>query len=184
MSSAYSLGAPLGVRERIAVALAALFNAACFLLLPVMPLIVSVLVWDSRYLRRYGHYFVKFVEHFKALREGPVRHYLADVFMQVREVPATIEGHCVQCGNCCLDKRCAFLQPLGDGKFACGIFHSTVRRFSNCGSFPLHDRDIERYQCPSYFVVRPDAQTMLWMPTRPPGQNPPAPAQIPPPSTQ
>ena len=181
MSSAFPLGAPLGVRERIAVALASLFNAACFLLLPVMPLIVSVLVWDSRYLRRYGHYFVKFVEHFKALREGPVRHYLADVFMQVREVPATIAGHCVQCGNCCLDKRCAFLQPLGDGKFACGIFHSTVRRFSNCGSFPLHARDIERYQCPSYFVVRPAVQTMLWMPKRPPGQNPPAPAQTPPP---
>ena len=181
MSSAFPLGAPLGVRERIAVALASLFNAACFLLLPVMPLIVSVLVWDSRYLRRYGHYFVKFVEHFKALREGPVRHYLADVFLQVREVPATIAGHCVQCGNCCLDKRCAFLQPLGDGKFACGIFHSTVRRFSNCGSFPLHARDIERYQCPSYFVVRPAAQTMLWMPKRPPGQNPPAPAQTPPP---
>ena len=181
MSSAFPLGAPLGVRERIAVALASLFNAACFLLLPVMPLIVSVLVWDSRYLRRYGHYFVKFVEPFKALREGPVRHYLADVFLQVREVPATIAGHCVQCGNCCLDKRCAFLQPLGDGKFACGIFHSTVRRFSNCGSFPLHARDIERYQCPSYFVVRPAAQTMLWMPKRPPGQNPPAPAQTPPP---
>ena len=184
MSSAFPLGAPLGVRERIAVALAALFNAACFLLLPVMPLIVSVLVWDSRYLRRYGHYFVKFVEHFKALREGPVRHYLADVFLQVREVPATIAGHCVQCGNCCLDKRCAFLQPLGDGKFACGIFHSTVRRFSNCGSFPLHARDIERYQCPSYFVVRPTAQTMLWMPKRPPDQNPQSPAQTPPPSIQ
>jgi len=181
MSSAFPLGAPLGVRERIAVALAALFNAACFLLLPMMPLIVSVLVWDSRYLRRYGHYFVKFVEHFKALREGPVRHYLADVFLQVREVPATIAGHCVQCGNCCLDKRCAFLQPLGDGKFACGIFHSTVRRFSNCGSFPLHARDIERYQCPSYFVVRPAAQTMLWMPKRPPDQNPQSPAQTPPP---
>ena len=184
MSSVFPLGAPLGVRERIAVALAALFNAACFLLLPVMPLIVSVLVWDSRYLRRYGHYFVKFIDHFKALREGPVRHYLADVFLQVREVPATIAGHCVQCGNCCLDKRCAFLQPLGDGKFACGIFHSTVRRFSNCGSFPLHARDIERYQCPSYFVVRPAAQTMLWMPKRPPDQNPQSPAQTPPPSIQ
>jgi hypothetical protein len=184
MNSALPLRAPLGVRERIAVALAALFNATCFLLLPAMPLIVSVMVWDSMYLRRYGFYFLKFIAHFKALREGPVRHYLADVFMQVREVPATIEGHCVQCGNCCLDKRCAFLQPLGDDKYACGIFHSTVRRFSNCGSFPLHARDIERYQCPSYFVAPPAAQPVRWLPKRLPAQSPPAPGQTPPPSIQ
>ena len=184
MSNTFPLRPSLGGRERVALALAALFNAACFLLLPVMPMIVSLLVWDSMYLRRYGYYFFKFIEHFKALREGPVRHYLTDVFMQVHAVPATIEGHCVQCGNCCLDKRCAFLQPLDNDKYACGIFHSTARRFSNCGSFPLHARDIERYQCPSYFVMPPTTHTLLWMAKRPLDQTPPIPGQIPPPSTQ
>jgi hypothetical protein len=58
----------------------------------------------------------------------------------------------VQCGNCCLNRQCAFLEPIADGKFQCGIYGSYLRRFSNCGSFPLHAQDIERYQCPSYFV--------------------------------
>ena len=49
-------------------------------------------------------------------------------------------------------KRCAFLESIDDGKYQCGIYGTYLRRFSNCGSFPLHAHDIERYQCPSYFV--------------------------------
>lgn len=51
-----------------------------------------------------------------------------------------------------MDRRCLFLEPIGDEKFNCGIYDSVWRRFSNCGSFPINRNDIERYDCPSYFV--------------------------------
>ena len=81
-----------------------------------------------------------------------MEHYFRDVFLRVKQVPVTVYGECVQCGSCCLNKRCAFLEPIDGGKYQCGIYGTYLRKFSNCGSFPLHAQDIERYQCPSYFV--------------------------------
>ena len=65
------------------------------------------------------------------------------------KVPAEIAGSCVQCGNCCMNKRCVFLEPIDNDRYQCGIYHSPLRRWSNCGSFPLHAHDIARYACPS-----------------------------------
>ena len=57
---------------------------------------------------------------------------------------------CVQCGNCCVDRRCVFHEAIDNDKFQCGIFHSPFRKLSNCGSFPLNQWDIDRYACPNY----------------------------------
>jgi hypothetical protein len=96
------------------------------------------------------------------LREGPAQHYFEDVMGRASAVPAEIAGSCVQCGNCCMDKRCVFLEPIDDGRYQCGIYHSPFRRLSNCGSFPLNAHDISRYACPSYHVVhlvrKPDTE--------------------------
>ena len=121
-------------------------------MVPLMPFIVAVLLWDRRFLKNYGAQREKFRVHFEVLRAGPVEHYFRDVFLRVKQVPVTVHGECVQCGNCCLNKRCAFLEAIEAGKYQCGIYGTYLRRFSNCGSFPLHAQDIERYQCPSYFV--------------------------------
>jgi hypothetical protein len=91
--------------------------------------------------------------HIEALREGPAQHYFEDVLGRAKAVPADITGSCVQCGNCCMDKRCMFLEPMAEGRYQCGIYHSAFRRLSNCGSFPLNAYDIERYACPSYKVI-------------------------------
>jgi hypothetical protein len=74
------------------------------------------------------------------------------VLGQVRQIPVEIHGSCIQCGNCCMEHRCAFLEPISDNTFSCGIYNSYWRRFSNCSSFPLNQNDIDRYACPSYFV--------------------------------
>lgn len=135
------------------VALAApVFSSLCLFLVPLMPAIVAVLLWDWRFLKNYSAQRQKFRIHFQALSAGPVEHYFRDVFLRVKQVPVTVYGECVQCGSCCLNKRCAFLEPIDGGKYQCGIYGSYLRKFSNCGSFPLHAQDIERYQCPSYFV--------------------------------
>ena len=135
------------------VALAApVFSSLCLFLVPLMPAIVAVLLWDWRFLKNYSAQRQKFRIQFQALSAGPVEHYFRDVFLRVKQVPVTVYGECVQCGSCCLNKRCAFLEPIDGGKYQCGIYGTYLRKFSNCGSFPLHAQDIERYQCPSYFV--------------------------------
>ena len=161
MSVVLALVADLPWRARFSSLVAWMFNSLCLLLLPVMPVVMTILLRDLRFVRNYRVYLRKFVVHFQALREGPVQHYLADVFLREKQVPAHIEGECIQCGNCCLDKRCAFLEPVGEGKLGCGIYGTYLRRYSNCGSFPLHAHDIARYQCPSYFVVA--APKTIWI---------------------
>ena len=80
MSAVLALVAELPWRARFASLVAWLFNSLCLLLLPVMPVVMSILLRDLRFVRNYRVYLRKFVVHFQALREGPVQHYLADVF--------------------------------------------------------------------------------------------------------
>ena len=139
-------------RHRLVALAARALSSVCLLLVPLMPLLMALLLMDRRFLTDYRAQRAKFKIHFQALSRGPVAHYFNDVFLRYKQVPVTVYGECVQCGNCCLNRQCAFLEPIADGKFQCGIYGSYLRRFSNCGSFPLHAQDIERYQCPSYFV--------------------------------
>ena len=129
------------------------FLGSLYLLLPLLPLLASVAYLRSKYVLQYWSTLKKMVIHLQALSEGPVRHYLQDVAGRQTSIPAAIRGECTQCGNCCLDKRCVFLEKTADDKYLCGIYHSPLRRFSNCGSFPLSAHDIERYDCPGYEVV-------------------------------
>lgn len=128
--------------------------AISYLLTPLLPLILFLLFWKKDYVFRYTHSIKKIRIHLRAISNGPVRHFLTDVFLRAHHIPAQIEGSCVQCGSCCLNKQCFFLTPVADDKFQCGIYGSFWRRFSNCNSYPLHAEDIERYACPSYSVVR------------------------------
>ena len=128
-----------------------LYSLYCFL--PVMPLLASIVFWRRKYVAQYAQTLKKCVIHVQAMGEGPALHYFSEVAGQVRQVPPDIQGSCVQCGNCCMDHRCVFLEALGNNQFGCGIYGSYWRRFSNCGSFPLSQHDIDRYSCPSYYVV-------------------------------
>jgi hypothetical protein len=128
-----------------------LFSLYCFL--PVMPLLASIVFGRRRFVSQYGQTFKKCLIHVRAMAEGPALHYFSEVAGRVAQVPGEMQGECVQCGNCCMDRRCLFLEPMGEGKFGCGIYESPWRRFSNCGSFPLSQHDIDRYACPSYFLI-------------------------------
>ena len=135
-------------------ALAMSFIGSLYLLLPLLPLLASLAYGRIKYVAEYWRTLKKMVIHLQALSEGPVLHYLQDVAGRQTSVPAEISGACTQCGNCCLDKRCVFLEETQDGKFICGIYSSPLRRYSNCGSFPLSAHDIDRYACPGYAVVQ------------------------------
>jgi hypothetical protein len=123
------------------------------LLFPLLPFVAALAFWQKHFLVNYFQTLKKIWHHLQAMCEGPAIHYFADVMGRASQIPEVMGGSCVQCGNCCMNKRCMFLQPIADDKFQCGIYSSPLRRFSNCGSFPLNAYDIERYQCPSYFVI-------------------------------
>ena len=134
------------------------FILLLYLILPLLPLLATVLFARWRFTREYKTTFLKLLVHIAALRRGPAIHFFRDVLGQVSSIPDEIQGECVQCGNCCMNHQCAFLEKIGDAKFQCGVYHSPFRQFSNCGSFPLNKYDIERYACPSYFVQAPRSQ--------------------------
>ena len=123
------------------------------LLIPVSPLLMFLLFWKKKFILEYSSSVKKMRIHLEAISQGPVLHFLEDVFLRNKNIPVQIQGSCVQCGNCCLEKKCFFLEPVGEDKFQCCIYDSTWRRFSNCNSYPLHAEDIERYNCPSFSVV-------------------------------
>lgn len=124
-----------------------------YLLLPCLPLLAALVFWRKHYLVSYWRTLRKMKIHIKALSRGPAVHYFQDVLGRAKQVTQAMHGECVQCGNCCMDHQCVFLEPIDDMRYQCGIYHSPLRRFSNCGSFPLNDYDIERYACPGYFTA-------------------------------
>jgi hypothetical protein len=124
-----------------------------YLSIPVAPALATLLFWRKRYMLDYGGTMRNAHRHIRAMQAGPALHYFQDVAGRERKVPEHIEGECTQCGNCCMNHQCMFLEPAGPGRFQCGIYHSPLRRASNCGSFPLHGHDIARYQCPGYVVA-------------------------------
>jgi hypothetical protein len=126
-----------------------------YLLLPLLPLLATLLFARLRFTTQYLTTLKKMRVHIGALRQGPAVHFFQDILGQVSHVPDDIQGECVQCGNCCMHHQCVFLEKVDEKKFQCGVYHSPFRKLSNCGSFPINRHDIERYACPSYFAQAP-----------------------------
>lgn len=124
-----------------------------YCLLPLLPVLMAIAFMRWRFIRHYSNTLHRLRRHLEALREGPVQHFFADVLGRAQTIPAEITGSCVQCGNCCMERRCVFLEQVTNGTYQCGIYSSVWRRFSNCGSYPLNQHDIDRYACPSYSCV-------------------------------
>ena len=121
---------------------------------PSLPLVAALLFWKKDYLLNYQQTLKKIKIHVLAISDGPLQHYFQNILFFNKKVSEPITGHCSQCGNCCLNRQCFFLEQSETDKYICGIYNSPLRRFSNCISFPINSHDIERYQCPSYSVIR------------------------------
>ena len=121
---------------------------------PSLPLVAALLFWKKDYLLNYQQTLKKIKIHVLAISDGPLQHYFQNILFFNKKVSEPITGHCSKCGNCCLNRQCFFLEQSEPDKYICGIYNSPLRRFSNCSSFPINSHDIERYQCPSYSVIR------------------------------
>ena len=122
------------------------------LLLPVLPALMAVLFVKKHYLLNYKTTLAKLNIHLSAISQGPVQHYFEDILRFKADACEPVQGHCSQCGNCCLNRQCVFLEQSSPDIFICGIYTSPLRRFSNCSTFPLNGHDIARYQCPTFTV--------------------------------
>jgi len=58
--------------------------------------------------------------HIRAMQSRPRFALLSRRGRTRRQVPERVEGECIQCGNCCMDHRCMFLEPAGPQRFRCG----------------------------------------------------------------
>ena len=122
-------------------------------LTPLLPLVAALLFWKRDYLLNYRQALMKIKIHVRAISNGPLQHYFQNILFFNHKVIEPIKGYCSQCGNCCLDRQCFFLEQSEPDKYTCGIYNSPLRRFSNCSSFPINSNDIQRYQCPTYSVI-------------------------------
>lgn len=118
--------------------------------MPILPIVFSIVFLNRKYFIKYGDSLKKLKVHHTALSNGPVHRYFGSFFKVRQDQSEHITGSCTQCGNCCLNQACFFLEPVDDQKFKCGIYQSPFRQFSNCGAFPISEEDIKRYSCPSY----------------------------------
>lgn len=119
----------------------------------ILPIVFGLIFLKTKYIINYRDTIRKLRVHHKALSQGPVKRYVESFFSVRLNQSDQITGSCTQCGNCCLDKQCVFLEPSTDGKFECGVYHSPFRKFSNCGAFPISGEDIVRYDCPGYVLT-------------------------------
>jgi hypothetical protein len=118
----------------------------------VLPLFFGLIFLKPKFVFKYSETLRKLRIHHKALSQGPVQRFVESFFAVRLNQSDQISGACTQCGNCCLNKQCAFLEPIDNGNFQCGVYNSPFRKFSNCGAFPISGEDIERYDCPGYVV--------------------------------
>ena len=137
--------------EKLALSLVFIFKC----LMPLLPVVIALLFWKKEYLFNYKNTLAKMKVHVSAISQGPIQHYFENILRFSKDVSEPIQGYCSQCGNCCLNRQCVFLEQSGADKYLCGIYSSPLRKFSNCSSFPINGNDIERYQCPTFQVITP-----------------------------
>jgi len=138
---------------RIAVVLDWLLAGFMGLLLPFAPLVASVIARDPSYLRRYATTAAKATGHL----HGQVKSRAFSRYLLCgRIVPPAQEkvvGQCTHCGNCCLHRRCIYLDWSLAGESRCRIYNRAFWKKLACGRYPESRRDIDLYACPSFSDV-------------------------------
>ena len=124
--------------------------AAMALLLPIAPVVAALIARDWRYAARYPSSLLKAAGHLRGQwRSAAVSRYRAHARGRVPP-PERIAGACTHCGNCCLDRRCMFLDWSPQGGSRCRIYATAFWKRLACGRYPENGMDIALYACPSF----------------------------------
>ena len=133
------------------------------LLLPIAPLVASILARDSAYLWDYRRSLVKSAGHLRSqVRSRAFSRYVLygrlhkPVGETERETEReTLVGECTHCGNCCMHRSCVFLDWSPEGASRCRIYNSSFWKQLACGRYPESSLDIALYDCPRFTAVPP-----------------------------
>jgi hypothetical protein len=127
--------------------------AVMALLLPIAPFAAAAIARDWRYVRGYRATLSRAVGHLGAqIRTEAITRYVGHARGRVA-LPEGIAGSCTHCGNCCLERRCIFLDWNADGQSRCRIYGSGFWKRLACGRYPRHGLDIALYRCPGFLAL-------------------------------
>ena len=146
--------------------------AGIFLTLPLWPPMLTIMTGQMKHTRRYFRTIRKGFTHLHALikMRAVHRYFSGEGNKPVQQAVENIGGFCIRCGQCCLERRCMFLEKQNDKEYLCGIYGTWLREHTHCGAYPINQTDIDLYKCPTYFVIKP-------VPSSPAAQRSPAPTQ-------
>jgi len=136
--------------NRLAAVLDWLLASVMGLMLPLAPIAASAIARDGSYLRRYGATTAKAAGHLHGQVKSRAfsRYVLYDA--NAPSTPETVVGQCTHCGNCCLHRRCIYLDWSPEGDSRCRIYNSAFWKTLACGRYPESRQDIVLYACPSF----------------------------------
>jgi hypothetical protein len=136
--------------NRLAAVLDWLLASVMGLMLPLAPIAASAIARDGSYLRRYGSTTAKAAGHLHGQVKSRAfsRYVLYDA--NAPSTPETVVGQCTHCGNCCLHRRCIYLDWSPEGDSRCRIYNSAFWKTLACGRYPESRQDIVLYACPSF----------------------------------
>jgi hypothetical protein len=126
-----------------------------WLMLPLLPFAASAIAGDWSYLRRYPRTLGRIASHIAATwrSDAVSRAWLLRFDPAAKADAGRVVGQCTHCGNCCLHKRCVFLDFDGSDRSFCRIYGGKVWRQLPCGAYPVSQLDIDLYACPSFHTV-------------------------------
>ncbi len=132
-----------------------------WLMLPLSPLIASVIARDLSYLRDFRGTMRQSARHLHAMGRAQViaRRFYNEKRAAEQNISHRIEGECTHCGQCCLYRQCVFLDRTEDGRPSCRIYGNWFFGFLTCAEYPMTKDDIELYECPSFRAV-PRAESL------------------------
>ena len=119
-------------------------------LLPLLPLATSLVSADPGYLRRYGGTMRTCAHMLRAMARKRVIGRNLHRILRGSVDSERIEGHCVHCGNCCIDRKCVFVRVDTSGRSSCSIYGSRTFAALSCGQYPINAADIAVYACPTF----------------------------------
>jgi len=138
---------------KAAVALDWLLAGFMGLFVPVAPFVASAIARDLSYLRDYRRTVLKGASHLR----GQVQSRAFSRYVLYGRLPKPVDeavvGQCTHCGNCCMHRRCIFLDWSPEGDSRCRIYKSGFWKKLACGRYPESSLDISLYDCPSFTTV-------------------------------
>jgi hypothetical protein len=138
---------------KAAVALDWLLAGFMGLFVPMAPLVASVIARDPSYLRDYWRTVLKGANHLRGQVQSRAFSRYVLYGKQPKPLGEAVVGECTHCGNCCMHRRCIFLDWSAEGDSRCRIYDSGFWKWLACGRYPESSMDIALYDCPSFTTV-------------------------------